>query len=100
LDTIATVTVVPEAPPPKSCLVPVAQPLRASAAPPAVPARKARRDSGVAGEKWVLDPASRSRVIARPVITCGRSFEQPALKSPKRIVNTLGLLLDKVKTDL
>jgi hypothetical protein len=51
LDTIATVTVVPEPPPEKSCSAPAAQPDSASTAPPAVPARKARRDSAGTGEQ-------------------------------------------------
>src|SRR5436305_11915681 len=63
LDTIATVTLVPEPPPENSCSVPVAQPESASIAPPAVPARKARRDSAGAGEPWAVDPASRPRAI-------------------------------------
>ena len=49
LDTIATVIVVPELPPVKSCLAPVAQPARASAAPPADPGQEgpaAERDAG------------------------------------------------------
>src|ERR1039457_1367715 len=63
LETIATVTVLPEAPPEKSCSAPVLQPARASAAPPVVPARKALRLSGIAGERAAPDPASRRRVI-------------------------------------
>jgi hypothetical protein len=68
LDTIATVIVVPELPPEKSCFAPVAQPARASVAPAADPARKVRRLSVDAGRGAAVNPASRRRVIVTSVI--------------------------------
>ena len=105
LETIATVTVLPEPPPVKSCLAPVAQPVRASAAPPVVPARKALRLSGIAGERAAPDPASRRRVIVAsrrpgPLCPCRALIsadEHLELKAATLITNTLIGLLGKVK---
>jgi hypothetical protein len=68
LDTIATVIVVPELPPEKSCFAPVAHPARASVAPAADPARKVRRLSVDAERGAAVNPASRRRVIVTSVI--------------------------------
>src|SRR6266567_5007466 len=106
LETIATVTVVPELPPEKSCSAPMLQPDRASAAPPVVPARKARRLSDIAGERAAPDPASRRRVIRRlPSCRCLRpvpgshrcSSERQALIATMPITDTLIRLLGEVK---
>src|ERR1039457_3722087 len=104
LETIATVTVLPEAPPEKSCFAPTLQPERASAAPPVVPARKALRLRGLAGVRAAPDPAARRVIVAsrRPghCVVPGShqcSSERLALIATTLITNTLIQLLGKVK---